>query len=298
MKICTIIVSYNLEKWIDPCLNSLINSDMATQIVVVDNNSTDNTCAIISSKFPMVRLIENKENLGFGRANNLGFKYAIDNGFDYVFLLNQDAWIGRNTLHKLTDTAKENPNYGIVSPIHLNGAGDKLDFGFATYSSLNSLEQAQAVESEITQCNFINAAMWLIPASVLKKVGGFAPIFPHYGEDMDYVHRVHHHGFKVGFVKDAYGCHDREFRETTREKYFYTEYIYFLTEATNVSYSLPKAFGYSYLASIKKSLLSLLSGKVSDSFKYISISFRLLGKCSKVIKTRRQSINETGPYLS
>ncbi len=297
MKVCTIIVSYNFEKWIDSCLNSLINSNLPTDIIVIDNNSTDNTCAIIADKFPSVLLLKNSDNLGFGKANNLGFRYAIENGFDYVFLLNQDAWINHNTLQKLIETSQQNIDYGIISPIHLNGSGDNLDFGFATYSSLSSLADSTAIDNEITECEFINAAMWLIPITVLKRVGAFAPIFPHYGEDVDYTHRMRYHKYKIGFVKDAFGYHDREFRQVSRDKYFYTEYIYFLSEATNIGYSSIKAFGYSYLASIKKSLLSLLSGKVSDSFKYLSISFKLLSKCLQVHKTRQQSINEIGAYL-
>ena len=297
MKICTIIVSYNFEKCIDKCLDSLIKSSLPTTVIVIDNASKDNTCAIISERYPSVVLVENKDNLGFGKANNIGFKYAIEKGYDYVFLLNQDAWIEAQTLQRLVDASLRNPDYGIISPIHLNGAGANLDFGFATYSSLNSIKQAEAVDQDITECKFINAALWLIPISVLKEVGGFAPIFPHYGEDMDYVHRTKFSHYKIGFVKGAYGYHDREHREVSREKYFYTEYIYFLSEATNITYSSIKSFGYSYLASIKKSLLSLVSGKVSDSYKYLKISFQLLGKYAESMNTRKISSSSPTPFL-
>lgn len=297
MKVCTIIVSYNFEKWIQLCLNSLYSSSVATEIVVIDNASTDNTCNIIADRYPSVVLIQNQDNLGFGKANNIGFKYAIERGCDYVFLINQDAWIEPDTLQKLIDASESNPDFGIISPIHLNGAGDKLDFGFATYSSLSSLAEAQAIDDEITECKFINAAMWLMPIAALKKVGGFAPIFPHYGEDVDYAHRVRYHNYKVGFVRGAYGYHDREFREVSRHKYFHTEYLYFLTEATNVNYTPLKAFAYSYMASIKKSLVCLFSGKLSDSLKYISISFRLLLKFPEAMTTRNSSAKHGGAFL-
>lgn len=297
MKVCTIIVSYNFEKWIQPCLDSLRSSSVATEILVIDNASTDNTCNIIREKYSEVILIENTDNLGFGKANNIGLRYAIDNGFEYVFLLNQDAWIDNNMLKYLLNASQSNPDYGIVSPIHLNGDGDKLDFGFSTYTSLNTKADAELVSNEITECRFINAAMWLIPISILKRVGGFAPIFPHYGEDVDYTHRVKYYNYKVGFVRGAYACHDREFREVNRIKYFYTEYVYFITEAVNVEYSFIKGFGYSVLAAIKKSLLSMLSGKMSDSFKYISISFKLLVKLPAIISIRNNSKRNIGAYL-
>lgn len=297
MKICTIIVSYNFEKWIEPCLDSLRNSSIATDVLVIDNNSRDNTCKLISEQYPDVSLVQNSENLGFGKANNVGFRHAIEHKYDYVFLLNQDAWIAEDMLERLIDASICNPDYGILSPIHLNGSGDKLDFGFATYSSLKNKEHADMMTKQITECKFINAAMWLIPVSVLKIVGGFAPIFPHYGEDVDYVHRVIYSNRKIGFVKGAYACHDREFRMVDRQKYFYTEYIYFLSEAVNVGYSFIKGFGYSVFAAIKKSLISLVSGKVSDSYKYIAISFKLLGKMPEVLGTRAKSKKELGAYL-
>lgn len=297
MKICTIIVSYNFEKWIEPCLDSLRNSSIATDVLVIDNNSSDNTCKLISEQYPEVLLVQNSENLGFGKANNVGFKHAIEHKYDYVFLLNQDAWIAEDMLERLIDASICNPDYGIISPIHLNGAGNKLDFGFATYSSLKNKEDADMVTRQITECKFINAAMWLIPVSVLRMVGGFAPIFPHYGEDVDYVHRVKYSNRKIGFVKGAFACHDREFRMVDRQKYFYTEYIYFLSEAVNIGYSFIEGFGYSVLAAIKKSLQSLISGKVSDSFKYLSISFKLLGKMPDVLATRTKSKKDIGPYL-
>ena len=95
MKILTIIVSYNFEKWIDKCLGSLFSSEYPTEILVVDNCSKDNTVRIIKDKWKNVRLIESNSNLGFGKANNIGFEIAIKEKFDAVFLLNQDSWIDR-----------------------------------------------------------------------------------------------------------------------------------------------------------------------------------------------------------
>lgn len=298
MKICTVIVSYNFAKWIKPCLSSLQNSSIPTDVIVVDNASIDDTCKIIEEDYPWVVLFRNTDNLGFGKANNLGFQYAIANGYNYVFLLNQDAWIDSDTISKLIDVSQRYPHYGILSPVHLNGKGDKLDFGFATYSSLKSIGDIDNVKTEVVDCKFINAAMWLVPVSLLKRVGGFAPIFPHYGEDVDYCHRVLYHNFRIGYVKDALGYHDREFREVSREKYFYSEYIYFLTEATNVNYTFAKAYGYSCLAAIKKSLTSLFSRKVSDSTKYLSIFFKLQFNFKKARQTRLKSIKPDGPFLS
>ena len=84
-----IVVTYNGSKWIDKCFGSLVNSTIPLQIFAVDNGSSDGTPDIIRSKFPSVQVIENKENLGFGQANNIGIRQAYDAGADYVFLLNR-----------------------------------------------------------------------------------------------------------------------------------------------------------------------------------------------------------------
>jgi len=185
-----IIVSYNFETWIDRCIPSIQASTLPATILVVDNASQDRTCDIIRNRYPEVILIENEENLGFGKANNIGLRYTLEKGFDYVFLLNQDAWLEPNALEKLVNSSLRYPVYGILSPIHFNGDGTALDFGFATYTGFKNLRDIELFSSEIEEFPFINAAMWLIPTEVIRKVGGFAPIFAHYGEDRNLAQRI------------------------------------------------------------------------------------------------------------
>ena len=295
-KICTIIITFNFEKWIDKCLESLRRSSTKTTVLVIDNNSSDNTCSIINQKYPEVILIDNKENLGFGKANNIGFKYAIDNGFEFVFLLNQDAWIEKNTLEELVSTSHTNSDYGIISPIHLNGTGERLDFGFATYIGINNINDIPSGDNKIVSCNFINAAFWLIPTTILKQVGGFAHIFPHYGEDVNYAQRVAAKGFKIGYTLKAIAYHDRENRKVSRDKFFYSEYIYFLTEAVNIRHTQIRAFGFSTLAPLKKAMLSIAKGSIKDEIAYIYVAIQITKHRKQIIRTRRSS-KETGAYL-
>lgn len=288
--ICVIIVSYNFEPWIDKCLSSIHQSTIPATVVVIDNASQDNTCAIIRAKYTNVILIENKQNWGFGRANNIGFEYAIKNNFEYVFLLNQDAWLQPDALQILVKSSRNNPDFGILSPVHLNGKGDKPDFGFSNYTGVKSVEDIFLLPSQAIECAFINAAMWLIPLSVLQIVGYFAPIFSHYGEDLNFSQRLRKKGFKIGFVRLAIGYHDRESREISREKFFYSEYVYFLTEAVNVNYTPLQSFAYSVLAAKKKALKSLFAGDFSAFGEYISICTRLLKESVAIKHTRRKFI--------
>jgi GT2 family glycosyltransferase len=128
--------------------------------------------------------------------------------------------------------------------------------------------------------------MWLIPVSVIKETGSFAPLFTHYGEDRNLVQRIEKRGYRLGLVKSAFGYHDREARPVSREQYFEAEYVYFLTEAVNPFYSPLKAIAYSLLAALKKAWKALLSGKGSDCIAYLVVAFRLAGKGRSIHRTR------------
>ena len=205
-------------RWIDRCLNSLLASTIANHVLVIDNSSDDGTAEHIKTHFPSVQLICSSVNLGFGAANNIGFQKALDMNADYVFLLNQDASIEPNTIKILTDSAGKYPEYGVLSPMHWNGNADSLEIKFNEY--LNPENTPKLVSDFITQqpikqiyeSQFINAAAWLLPINTINEIGGFDPLFYHYGEDEDYVRRLRYNGFKIGIVPLSLIYHDTNFK--------------------------------------------------------------------------------------
>lgn len=296
MRVLIIIVTYNFERWIDRCLGSLRESAHPADTVLIDNCSSDRTTQLVEQHYPEVRLIKNKENLGFGRANNIGMEIALREGYDAVFLLNQDAWIDPQTIGTLAQLCQEYPAYGILSPVHLTGNGDKPEQGFGTYTGIRQLSDLDR-EAPVVQASFINAAFWMIPVAVLHTVGGFSPLFYHYGEDKDYVNRLRHHGYLVGYSPAVFGCHDRENRKISHEAWMRSEQIYLLTEYANIRYSLVQAFGYGVLAGIQKALQMLMQGKARDVAGYLAITGRLLKQTPKVIRFRKQSNQRKANYL-
>ena len=108
-KILVIIVSYNAMPWVNRCLTSLRQSVVPCDVTIIDNGSTDGTQDYIHKNFPEVDLIKNKENLGFGRANNIGLQKALDNNYEFVYLLNQDAWIQEDTFEHLINVSESYP---------------------------------------------------------------------------------------------------------------------------------------------------------------------------------------------
>ena len=99
-QIYTIIVTYNGSKWMTNTLLRLQKSSIPVQTIIIDNGSVDDTKEI-AQLFPEVRFIESKENLGFGRANNIGITIALNENAEYVFLLNQDAWVETEIIEHL-----------------------------------------------------------------------------------------------------------------------------------------------------------------------------------------------------
>jgi GT2 family glycosyltransferase len=292
-KILTVIVSYNFTRWLNRCLDSLRRSECPTDVMVVDNASQDETCALIRRDYPEVMLRAQTDNLGFGRANNLGMTYALQQGYDYVFLLNQDAWIDPNTLSTLVAGAERSPEYGILSPIHLTGRGDRMDRGFADYVGTDRLEALP--QEEVTECGFINAAFWLIPCGVLRTVGGFSPLFYHYGEDVDYLNRLHHHGYRLGYVR-AFGYHDREYRPTPHEKELRLTRIYLKMEFANPLHRLPWGATLALGGALKHAWLALKGGSRSDAWYHLQTAGLLLRQAPQIIGTRAK-VSKPGAHF-
>ena len=214
-KIYAIIITFRGGKWYDRCFTSLRQSSVPIQVLVVDNASNDGTVEYIRKNYPEIHLIESHENLGFGRANNIAIRYALDNGCDYVFLLNQDAWVEPDTFERLIDIHQRNPEYGLLGPVQVNAEKTKVLDGVIQFlinpDNVNKQmfsDFMMGTIDEVYPVAEINAAAWLLPRITLEIVGGFDPIFLHYGEDWNYLSRVLYHKLKVGLTPHLHVVHD------------------------------------------------------------------------------------------
>ena len=295
-RVLAIIVSYNFVGWMKRCLGSLRCSELPVDVVVIDNFSTDDTVQMIKKNYPEVRLICSNENLGFGRANNIGLRIALEENYDAAFLLNQDAWVEKKTIGTLLKLCRKYPQYGVLSPIHLTGKGDKLDHGFAIYTGVDKLSRFDR-DKDVISVPFINAAFWMIPAKVLCEIGGFCPLFYHYGEDKDYANRLISHRYLIGYSPLVLGWHDRENRTGTLNEGFRAEFIYLLTELVNINYSFKKALRYSIKVSFKKACISLKIGEWYDFKQWLLITFRLGWRIKKVLDYRKRNKNKAPNYI-
>lgn len=217
-KIFVIIVTYNGQQWYKRCFDSLNASQMPVNIIVVDNSPDRETVDFIKENYPQIHLIKPAENLMFGRGNNVGIKYALQNGADYVFLLNQDAWlIDGDTVGELVRIAKENPQYGIISPVHLNRKENKIEklllrrlFDYQTTDKKLFDDLYFGRLKDVYHTKYVNAAAWFIRRKTLETVGAFDPIFSHYGEDDNYLNRMFYNGLQLGICPRLRIVHDND----------------------------------------------------------------------------------------
>lgn len=247
--------------WAERCFDSLRRCTIVPDVFVVDNGSTDGTQQYIQKNYPEVHFIQSEENLGFGRANNIGLQYALDNNYDYVYLLNQDAWVMPDTFEHLVEISKRNPEYGVLSPLQMEAEMQHLDKNFVVHVIANHLRNASYVvedlylnrKREVYEVSFVMAAHWLMTRACLERVGGFSPTFPHYGEDDNYLHRVNYWQMRIGIVPDAMAVHDRSNPVWSEEK---KKYIFnYIEPLKHVSNPLAKMNVNKYI--ISKGYLAL-----------------------------------------
>lgn len=230
-KVVVIIVTYNGSKWLNKCLQSLQQSVLPISVIAVDNASTDNSVQILK-QFSFVEVIQSETNLGFGKANNIGIKKALEENFDYYFLLNQDTWIETDTIQNLVAIASQNEKFGIISPVHFSPDEVSLDANFEMYWK----RKISSISSEVDEVPFVNAAAWLLSKNVIDKVGYFEPMFDHYGEDRNYADRVRYHGFKTVIVQNSKIYHDRTITRSFQKDVKQSKYK-MLAEVLNVNHN-------------------------------------------------------------
>ncbi len=270
-KVFVIIVTYNGARWIDKNIRSLQASSFPVSIIAIDNNSTDDSVALLE-KYPQVQLIKSGENLGFGKANNIGMQMALEQGADHLFLLNQDAWVFEHTIKNLVDAMGATTHLGILSPMHYQANGTDLDASFATY-----LGRKTGEEGGVALVPFVNAAAWMLSKECVKKVGFFEPLFGHYGEDRNYCDRVSYHKFQTGIASNAKIVHDRVItrnfnKDLTQSKYkilatlidpnrsLFSAYTQGLKEALGLPKYFSKFYGRGEVKQMLKELLKYYKG--------------------------------------
>lgn len=287
-KVLTIIVTYNGLKWIDSCISSVRNSTVPSDMFIVDNGSTDGTIDWIfkNTKEDEVKFHVSKDNLGFGRANNIGLKYALEKGYEYVYLLNQDAWVFPDTFEKLISDLESDSKIGIISPMQMTADLSKADSQFAKQT-----DRAYEYKKGVVKVPFVMAAHWMIPVRVLHEVGGFSPSFSHYGEDDNIVDRVHYRGYECAIDTRAKAVHDRDCRPRPKSYRMRLKKIHAIKMLSDPN-KKPE------VQKIITPLWLIGMGVYHLAPSLIAEAFRLIGRYPEILKRRDESIVYKSAFIS
>lgn len=211
-----IIVNYNTKTLLRQCLRSITNYE----IIVVDNGSTDGSqeCLkrIKESKNQRIKVLFNKENLGFAKAVNQALRQAQG---EYILLLNPDIKVKKNALKKLIKFAKNHPEAGIIGARLLNPDGTTQGSCFPKLSIANAIKEFWLGQKGVfekyaprtqkpVEVEAVVGACMLIAKKVIEKVGFFDERYFLYFEDLDYCRRVKKSGWKVYYLPEAEFIHD------------------------------------------------------------------------------------------
>lgn len=219
-KILIVIVFYKSENEILKCLQGISEQSENLSVLIYLNSTIDPS--IKRALLNMGCLFEgNGKNIGFSKAVNQGYDYAISNGYEYVTLINPDIVItDRHLVSKLLCSAEETHHSAILSPMHHQCTNKlQLDPKFEKY--IQHLTTYPSPNSNLAKCKFVNAAFWFIPMPIIKKVGGFDPIFFLYGEDANFAERVNQLGFSIVVDKQAIVYHCRNSKISGLKHYYY-----------------------------------------------------------------------------
>jgi GT2 family glycosyltransferase len=215
MVLSIVIVNYNVKYFLEQCLHAVNKATMniAAEVFVVDNASVDGSCAMIKEKFQGVKLIENKVNVGFSRANNQAIKQSKGK---YVLLLNPDTVVGENSFEKCIRFMEGHPDCGGLGVKMIDGKGNFLPeskralptpgVAFHKIFGLSSLFPKSKIfaryhlgyldENKVNEVEILPGAFMMIRKEALDKTGLLDETFFMYGEDIDLSYRLTRAGYK------------------------------------------------------------------------------------------------------
>lgn len=221
-KLSIVIVNYNVEYFLDQCLQSVFSSlkNIDAEVFVVDNNSVDHSVEMVKRKYPQVKIIVNNENVGFSKANN---QAIAESSSEYILLLNPDTLVQSDTFEKIISFMDTHPEAGGLGVQMIDGKGNFLAeskrglptpwvafykiFGFSKFFPNNrkfgKYHLSYLDKNQNHEVDVLSGAFFLLRKTVIDKIGALDEDFFMYGEDIDLSYRITKAGFKNYYFADT-----------------------------------------------------------------------------------------------
>lgn len=282
MKTTVVIPNYNGRNYLQDCLTSLLEGSEVPAIIVVDNGSADESAAMVKERFPMVKLIALPENRGFSAAVNIGIREA---GTEYVFLLNNDTVVLKDTIEELEAAMERHPKAFSVAvkmlqmknPELIDSAGDfYCASGWAFARGKDRKNEAFSKETSVfSAC----AGAALYRKAVFEKIGDFDENHFAYLEDIDVGYRAKIYGYRNYYAPASVVLHAGSGSSGSRHNKFKVDLssrnsiylIYKNMPVLQVLLNLP----FLLLGYLVKILFFLKKGLGADYMKGLGKGFRL-----------------------
>lgn len=199
-KVFITVLNWNGKKVVKECLDSIKGVNYPNyEVVVVDNGSTDGSQKEIEENYLHVHLVRSMINVGVAEGQNIGLRYALENGMDYVFVLNNDTTLDKNILDELLKVAEGDSKIGIVvpktysaeEPDKVQSVGGRIDWRRGKCYHLQTAE----TQSNGMEIDYLGSA--LIKRQVIGKIGFYDHRYFAYWEDTDFCIRARRAGFQV-----------------------------------------------------------------------------------------------------
>ena len=221
-----VILNYNGKEYLEDSLSSLQKQTYKnTEILLVDNNSTDGSVDFVREKFRDIKIIENKENLGFSGGNNVGIERSSGS---LIALVNPDTILDENWLRILVNVALSDEKIGIVGgkiyfwpdSERIQFSGAKLNISIIYSQELNSSKSNAAGYATVSESDFVSGCSLLVKREVIDEIGPLDPIFFIYFEEVDWCFSAKEKGYKVIYVPTAVVYHKKDFDITPFQNYY------------------------------------------------------------------------------
>ena len=210
--VAAIVLNYNGKDVTLEALSSLTGMDYPNyELVVVDNGSTDGSYEAIAESYPQVVQVRTEENLGPAGGANLGIRWALDRGFDYLMILNNDIEVEPSMLTALVAMAESREDIGVVGPKgyyywdreRIWSAGGELRFAEAITSERGEGELDRGQWDRAEEVDYVNGCVMLVKRECFEKVGLWDPVFHLAVEDADFCWRVKEAGWTCWYAPSA-----------------------------------------------------------------------------------------------
>jgi GT2 family glycosyltransferase len=225
--ITIIIVTYNSEKCIARCIESIYqNTSNLSEItiLIVDNNSTDNTLSVVSRcDQTNTHIIKNNKNTGFAQGVNQGIRYALDKfSPQYFLLLNPDAWLEKNCLSLLKKELASDPKIALTSPRIIDPRSKSVWFegGHINWLRIKNFHTKNYFDN-FFYTPYLTGCALFIRTEITQKIGLLDESFFLYYEDADYSLRAQKSGFKITIMNEAVCWHQESQSSDSETKLFH-----------------------------------------------------------------------------